>query len=249
MAPMAKKVSFKGLFIIISSTLIILKMIFYITSTSLTSKLMMHDHDDHHFDLKQRLEQPSDIFNSHIEQTPRNGSNGGDGSVPEVHEDEGSQLSDGGSTPSKVEALNVKEVYHDKDMFLENYKEMNKTMKIYIYPHTKTDPFANVFFPNNDGLPGGNYASESYFKIALSLSHFVTQDPSEADLFFLPFSIACMRHDKRIGVDGIKDFIKDYLFSISRKYPFWNRTGGADHFYACEPPMLRISCLLFPSKV
>ncbi|PWA95660.1 exostosin-like protein [Artemisia annua] len=132
-------------------------------------------------------------------------------------------------------ALHDQDVYHEKDVFLENYKEMNKSLKIYIYPHKKTDPFANVLLPENSASPGGNYASESYFKIALSMSHFVTEDPSEADLFFLPFSIASMRHDKRIGIGGIQDFIKDYISTISKKYPFWNRTGGADHFYvACH---------------
>lgn len=154
-----------------------------------------------------------------------------------VADHEGGQTSAGGSTSthSKGKPLNEKQVYHDKDNFLENYKQMNKSLKIYIYPHAETDPFANVLLPDNNRSPGGNYASESYFKIGLSMSHFVTQDPNEARLFFLPFSIASMRHDKRIGVGGIKDFIKDYISTISHKYPFWNRTGGADHFYvACH---------------
>ncbi|KAD5961573.1 hypothetical protein E3N88_13046 [Mikania micrantha] len=275
---MAKKlVSFKGLFIMISSTLIILKMIFYMTSISSTSKLTsIHDHDDHHVDLKQPFHQSSMIFDSHIEKPPsaadykfglppQDGGNVG-GNLPEltgsssqrgrgkspmenashgvVHDQRG-RLSAGGSTHSKV--------YHDKDIFLENYRQMNKTMKIYVYPHAKTDPFAKIFLPDNHRSPGGNYASESYFKIALSTSHFVTQDPSKADLFFMPFSIASMRHDKRIGVGGIKSFIKDYIFSISHKYPFWNRTGGADHFYvAChsigrtamdEAPEVRVNAI------
>lgn len=111
---------------------------------------------------------------------------------------------------------------------------MNKTLKIYAYPHKKDDPFANVLLPMNSE-PGGNYASESYFKEALFKSHFLTNDPSEADLFYLPFSISGLRHDKRVGVGGIQYFIKDYVGNISRRYPFWNRTGGADHFYvACH---------------
>lgn len=151
-----------------------------------------------------------------------------------VHD--GDQPSAGGSTPPiQGKSLNENEVFHDKDIFMKNYKQMNKSLKIYIYPHQKSDPFANVLLPDTRGSPGGNYASESYFKIALSSSHFITQNPSEADLFFLPFSIASMRHDKRIGVGGIKNFIKDYISTISHKYPFWNRTGGADHFYvACH---------------
>ncbi|KAA8516868.1 hypothetical protein F0562_017314 [Nyssa sinensis] len=126
------------------------------------------------------------------------------------------------------------EVFHDRDIFLENFKEMNKSFKIYIYPHRQDDPFAHALLPV-DFEPGGNYASESYFKKVLMKSHFITKDPSKADLFFLPFSIARLRHDPRVGVGGIQDFIRDYIFNISRTYPYWNRTGGADHFYvACH---------------
>ncbi|XP_059646510.1 probable glycosyltransferase At5g03795 isoform X2 [Cornus florida] len=126
------------------------------------------------------------------------------------------------------------EVFHDREMFVENYKRMNRSLKIYVYPHKRDDPFANILLPVNYE-PGGNYASESYFKKVLFKSHFITKDPSEAHLFYLPFSIASMRHDKRVGVGGIQNFIRDYIFNISHSYPYWNRTGGADHFYvACH---------------
>ncbi|KAI4350351.1 hypothetical protein L6164_004813 [Bauhinia variegata] len=129
---------------------------------------------------------------------------------------------------------NNNDVFHDRDIFLEEYKEMNRSFKIYVYPHREDDPFANVLLPV-ESEPGGNYASESYFKKVLMKSHFITEDPTRADLFFLPFSIARMRHDPRIGVNGIQDFIRDYILNISRNYPYWNLTGGADHFYvACH---------------
>ncbi|KZV28402.1 putative glycosyltransferase-like [Dorcoceras hygrometricum] len=126
------------------------------------------------------------------------------------------------------------DVFHDRRRFIKEYSEMNGTLKIFWYPHKRNDPFANVLV-SVDSDPGGNYASESYFKKSLLGSHFLTDDPSEADLFYLPFSIASLRHDKRIGVHGIKDFVKNYVRNISRDYPYWNRTGGADHFYvACH---------------
>lgn len=130
--------------------------------------------------------------------------------------------------------INDKELFHDRDVFLENYKEMNRSLKIYIYPHRQDDPFANVLLPV-DFEPGGNYASESYFKKVLVSSHFITKDPSTADLFFLPFSIARLRHDPQVGINGIQDFIRDYIFNISHEYSYWNNSGGADHFYvACH---------------
>ncbi|KAH1077329.1 hypothetical protein GLYMA_19G113300v4 [Glycine max] len=96
------------------------------------------------------------------------------------------------------------------------------------------DPFANVLLPV-ESEPGGNYTSESYFKKVLMKSHFITKDPPEADLFFLPFSMARLWHDRRVGVGGIQDFIRDYIHNISHRYPYWNNTGGADHFYvACH---------------
>lgn len=126
------------------------------------------------------------------------------------------------------------DVFHDRDIFIANYAEMNKSLKIYIYPHRRDDPFSNVLLPV-DFEPGGNYASESYFKKAITNSHFITKDPSIADLFYLPFSIARLRHDPRVGIEGIQDFIRDYVINITHKYPYWNRSSGADHFYvACH---------------
>ncbi|KAH7855161.1 hypothetical protein Vadar_022013 [Vaccinium darrowii] len=130
---------------------------------------------------------------------------------------------------------NENDVFHDgSDIFAENYKEMNKSLKIYIYPHSTKDRLANVLLPESSE-PGGNYVSEAYFKKALMKSHFITKDPSKADFFFLPFSITYMRNDKRIGVGGIPSFVRDYMYDVRHKYPYWNRSGGADHFYvACH---------------
>ncbi|XP_027065839.2 probable glycosyltransferase At5g11130 [Coffea arabica] len=153
-------------------------------------------------------------------------------------EDQNDQLPEPGEIrqQGRHEGNNVDEfdVFHDKALFQQEYKEMNKSLKIFVYPHKRNDPFANVLLPVNDE-PGGNYASESYFKKALFKSHFITKNPLEADLFYLPFSIASLRHDKRVGVGGIQGFVRDYIRDISKNYPYWNRTGGADHFYvACH---------------
>ena len=132
--------------------------------------------------------------------------------------------------------VNNNEVFHDTHIFLEDYKEMKRSFKIYVYPHRQIDPFANVLLLV-DFEPGGNYASESYFKKVLMKSQFIMKNPNKADLFFLPFSIARLRHDPRVGVGGIQDFIGDYIFNISRKYPYWNWTGGADLFMLLVIPL------------
>ncbi|KAF5938076.1 hypothetical protein HYC85_025582 [Camellia sinensis] len=126
------------------------------------------------------------------------------------------------------------DVFHNRETFFENYNQMNKSFKIFVYPTPKSHPFANVLLPVSSD-PGGNYASESFFKKSLAKSHFLTTNPSDADFFFLPFSIAAMRHDRRIGVGGLQNFVRDYVVNVSKEYPYWNRSGGADHFYvACH---------------
>ncbi|OMO72157.1 Exostosin-like protein [Corchorus olitorius] len=126
------------------------------------------------------------------------------------------------------------EAYHDEDIFLEDYKQMNKSLKIYVYPYPQDHPFKQVFEPFESD-PVGNFASEHYFKKALMKSHFITEDPDEADFFYMPFSIALIRDDHRLDIAGISVFVKSYIQNITNIYPYWNRTGGADHFYfACH---------------
>lgn len=126
------------------------------------------------------------------------------------------------------------EPYLHPELLRKDYEEMGRRFKIFVYPHKKGDPYRNIMEPMKDE-PSGNYASESYFKKALLQSTFITTNSSEADLFYMPFSISRMRNDKRIGVQGIPEFVMEYVAAISQKWPYWNRTGGADHFYlACH---------------
>ncbi|KAJ1376554.1 Exostosin-like [Sesbania bispinosa] len=214
-----------------------LSILFYVYSTS---NIFTHHHHNHqstpHFKSPpsfSTIPSPnpqliSILHNNASESTKSQTFQLGDGHGPHSQRGTPPQFSSNGDFENK------NDVFHDKDIFLEDYKEMNRSFKIYVYPHRKDDPFANVLLPV-ESEPGGNYASESYFKKVLMKSHFITKDPTEADLFFLPFSIARMRHDRRVGVRGIQDFIRDYVQNIIHKYPYWNRTGGADHFYvACH---------------
>ncbi|KAL0346931.1 UNVERIFIED_CONTAM: putative glycosyltransferase [Sesamum calycinum] len=116
-------------------------------------------------------------------------------------------------TGSRGMYINDTELFHDRDVFFENYEEMNRSFKIYVYSHKQDDPFANVLLPVGFE-PGGNYASESYFKKNLVHSHFITKDPSTADLFFLPFSIARLRHDPRVGTNAMDKVVEVKLNAI-----------------------------------
>ncbi|KAJ0013787.1 hypothetical protein Pint_20128 [Pistacia integerrima] len=217
-------------FFFIPTTLALITTLFILFNISTTS----HFFFTHHQQQFTRF-----VYPKHSPSPPHNVSNdthlfldlprgGGGGSVSV------SQRSVGYHLGSPGNYMNNKEVFHDRDIFLEDYKQMNRSFRIYVYPHKRNDPFASVLLPVNFE-PGGNYASESYFKRVLMKSHFITKDPNKADLFFLPFSIARLRHEPGIGAEGIKDFIQHYILNISRKYSYWNRTGGADHFYvACH---------------
>ncbi|KVH90522.1 Exostosin-like protein [Cynara cardunculus var. scolymus] len=194
--------------------------LFYISSTSNLFTPHLHRHSRLHF-----LQNPSGL-SPNLQSQPQSTLDF-DSSTPKL----GVTVDHGGDAkPLRSSNGRTVNVFHDHDIFIEDYIKMNESFKIYVYPHPRNHPFANVLLPV-DFEPEGNYASESFFKKALNNSHFVTKDPTEADLFYLPFSIARLRHDPRVGIDGIQDFIKDYIFNISHKYPYWNRTGGADHFY------------------
>ncbi|KAK9123005.1 hypothetical protein Sjap_012607 [Stephania japonica] len=242
--------SFRGFFYIPTTLALItsLYIVLYISSTS--HIFSAHQYYKPHFLIKSPHGSSNFSFQSHNfvkppdYRPPRN-----DLLVPELVQpikessfNEGSAEVSWPPEPPESESLFVgsngkhvnKEVFHDKEIFLEDYKEMNGSFKIYVYPHREDDPFAHVFSPV-DSEPGGNYASESYYKMVLMKSHFITKDPSEADLFFMPFSITRLRHDPRVSVGGIPDFVKSYVYNITQNYPYWNRSGGADHFYvACH---------------
>ncbi|KAL3700457.1 hypothetical protein R1sor_018479 [Riccia sorocarpa] len=120
--------------------------------------------------------------------------------------------------------------YKSPRLFFEDFREMVCKFKVFVYPMTEEGTYSKIFQPHGKE-PTGNYASEHYFKLALMNSHFVTTDPSEADLFYMPFSIVEMRSHPDIGTKGIRYFVKDYVDEIRKEYPFWNRSAGADHFY------------------
>lgn len=122
------------------------------------------------------------------------------------------------------------EPYQNEALFKEHYKEMMLKLKIFVYPHSHSEPYSNIFLPVGTEH-GGNYASEGSFKNALMNSSFITKNASEANLFYLPFSITRLRNDKRVGVNGLATFISSYVNNIRQKWPYWNRTAGADHFF------------------
>lgn len=63
---------------------------------------------------------------------------------------------------------------------------------------------------------------------------FRTLNPNEAHVYFLPFSVVMIIdylfhpivRDKAV----LQRTLVDYVHTISHRYPYWNRSLGADHF-------------------
>lgn len=118
--------------------------------------------------------------------------------------------------------------YWSPTSFHRSYLEMEKQLKIYVYEEGEPPLFHN-------GPCRSIYSSEGNFIHMMEInSHFRTRDPENAHVFFLPFSVVMFvqflytreSHDK----SPIKKTVVDYINTIARKYPYWNRSLGADHF-------------------
>ncbi|KAK2968554.1 hypothetical protein RJ640_009399 [Escallonia rubra] len=89
-----------------------------------------------------------------------------------------------------------------------NYQKMLTTFKIYTY--TPPSQFTSTVTTQ----------PESLFTTSLLASPFVTQDPEEAHLFFLPFH-----------PDLPTRSLARQVRELRQKLPYWNRTLGADHVF------------------
>ncbi|KAL8027901.1 hypothetical protein ABFS82_14G123700 [Erythranthe guttata] len=97
--------------------------------------------------------------------------------------------------------------YHSAATLFQNYHTMLTTFKIFIY--TPSKPFD---FPNA--------ATASLFYTSLRRSPFLTHDPTEAHLFFVPFS-----------PDTSTRSLSRVVRELRNDLPYWNRSLGADHFF------------------
>lgn len=123
-------------------------------------------------------------------------------------------------------------IYNDVEN--RSYVEMERRLKVYVYPEGEL-PITH------DGPCKNIYTIEGRFihEMENGGNGFRTVDPGRAHVMFMPFSVAWMV--KYLYKDGSYDqtplrmFVSDYVGVVSRKYPFWNKTNGADHFIlACH---------------
>ncbi|KAJ4959114.1 hypothetical protein NE237_026225 [Protea cynaroides] len=121
-------------------------------------------------------------------------------------------------------------IYRNPYEFHQSHIEMVKRFKIWTYREGEP-PLVH------DGPLHYIYSIEGQFidEMERGLRPFAAHHPNEAHTFFLPFSIANAVHYLyrpliSYARDPLQHFVIDYVNIISKKYPYWNRSSGADHF-------------------
>ncbi|KAD3337660.1 hypothetical protein E3N88_33180 [Mikania micrantha] len=121
-------------------------------------------------------------------------------------------------------------IWYTRLVRVKSYEIMEQTLKVYIYKDGEKPIF-------HDWILEGIYASEGWFlKLMEANKQFVTEDPSEAHLFYIPFSSRLLELTLYVphshSRDNLIQFMKNHTDMLITKYPFWNRTDGSDHFLA-----------------
>ncbi|XP_059296543.1 probable glycosyltransferase At5g03795 isoform X2 [Lycium ferocissimum] len=130
------------------------------------------------------------------------------------------------------------QIYGNPTAFHRSYLEMEKHFKIYVYEEGDPPVF---HYSASQGILG----IEGILIHQIEISKFRTNDPEIAHVYFLPFSVLSIVSYVYV-VDsrewGPMRNTTDYIDGISRKYPYWNRSLGSDHFmFACHDWAPKIS--------
>ncbi|KAK8660583.1 hypothetical protein V6N13_051505 [Hibiscus sabdariffa] len=119
-------------------------------------------------------------------------------------------------------------LFRNVSSFKRSYELMERTLRVYVYKDGKKPIF---HLPILKGL----YASEGWFmKLMQGNKRFLVKDPRRAHLFYMPFSSRMLEYTLYVrnshNRTNLRQFMKDYTETIAAKYPYFNRTGGSDHF-------------------
>ncbi|XVE63673.1 hypothetical protein DITRI_Ditri07aG0038500 [Diplodiscus trichospermus] len=124
-------------------------------------------------------------------------------------------------------------IYRNPYAFYQSHNEMIKRFKVWTYSEGDLPIVHNG--PLND-----IYAIEGQFidEMESKNNHFRARHPDEAHVFFLPFSVTGVIHYVYKPITSVKEYSRDrlqrividYINTVASKYPYWNRSSGADHF-------------------
>ncbi|XP_068638060.1 probable glycosyltransferase At5g20260 [Aristolochia californica] len=121
-------------------------------------------------------------------------------------------------------------IYRNPHAFHQSYIEMEKRFKVWSYREGEL-PLVH------DGPVNHIYSSEGQFMDEMECGNtpFAAKTPEEALAFFIPLTVVkVIRYLYRPLVtysrEQLQRVVTDYVGVVSSKYPFWNRSLGADHF-------------------
>ncbi|EXB66162.1 putative glycosyltransferase [Morus notabilis] len=107
---------------------------------------------------------------------------------------------------------------------------MEKRFKVWIYKEGEQPLF-------HDGPVNNIYGVKGQFidEMESGKNHLMARHPDEAHVFLIPVSIAKIvnvlyRPLVTYSRDQMNRVVTDYIRVIADKYPYWNRSSGADHF-------------------
>lgn len=78
-------------------------------------------------------------------------------------------------------------------------------------------------------------------------SPFLAQNPDEALAFFIPISVVSVveyvyRPYVSYARNMLQGILEDYIGTVSKRYPYWNISNGADHFMVSCHDWVRAVC-------
>ncbi|EXC29919.1 putative glycosyltransferase [Morus notabilis] len=123
-------------------------------------------------------------------------------------------------------------IYKNPYAFHQSHIEMVKRFKIWAYKEGELPLFHN-------GPMTYIYSIEGQFMDELDTSGkspFLARHPDEAHAFFIPVSVKRIadflyeRPNPHVFHGRLVRIVTDYVNVVAQKYPFWNRSSGADHF-------------------
>lgn len=106
---------------------------------------------------------------------------------------------------------------------------MEKSFKIWVYKEGEPPLF-------HLGPSKNIYSTEGHVIAELHRSGMAAPHPDDAHAFLLPVSVTNIVHylyRPRGDYDPgrLRNVVQDYVAVLANKYPYWNRTHGADHFF------------------
>lgn len=117
---------------------------------------------------------------------------------------------------------------------------MEKRFRIWVYEEGEAPIF-------HDGPMNDIYSIEGQFldELESGKSAFLAKHPNEAIAFFLPVSVVNIIQFVYLPYNDysrerLQNIVKDYIHVVSRRYPYWNHSTGADHFFLSCHDWVRI---------